>query len=147
MTLQPRKLSPSVSVAPQLRVEDVAVAAEYGFRAIINNRPDGESGDQPPAAEIEAAAARAGLAYRHIPAVSGSLTEGDVEAVRAALDELEGPVLAFCRSGTRSAMLWALAEADRLPPETILEAGAAAGYDLSPLRPHLEARGRSGRRG
>lgn len=147
MTLQPRKLSPSVSVAPQLQVQDVAQAAAHGFRAIINNRPDGESGDQPPAAEIEAAAARAGLAYRHVPAVSGSLTEGDVEGMREALDELERPVLAFCRSGTRSAMLWALAEADRLSPEAILEAGAAAGYDLSPVRPYLEARSRSGRDG
>src|SRR5690606_33923191 len=115
MTLQPRKLSPSVSVAPQLRVEDVAVAAEYGFRAIINNRPDGESGDQPAAAESPAAAAGAGLADGHIPAASGSLRDGDVEAVRGPLDVLEGPVLAFCRPGTRSAMLWALAEADRLP--------------------------------
>lgn len=102
---------------------------------IVNNRPDGEEPDQPLSAEIEAAARSAGLAYRHVPVAAG-FPPAAVEAMRAALDE--GPILAFCRSGTRSTCLWALARAaSGADPATLLAQAAAAGYDLRPLLPAL----------
>lgn len=137
------ELTPSLSVASQIAPSDLGALAAQGFRAVINNRPDGEAGDQPPSAMIAEAAQRAGLAYRHVPVVSGKITDDDVAAFAAALDELKGPVLAFCRSGTRSTVLWALSEAERLDPERILGTAADAGYDLWALRPRLEARRRA----
>ncbi len=133
------KLSPSYSVAAQITPADVEAAAAAGFRSIINNRPDGEAEEQPPGAEIAAAAEQHGLEYREIPVVSGKLTEGNVEDTQVALAELRGPILAYCRSGTRSATLWALAQAEHLSPDSILNAAGEAGYDLGGLRGHLEA--------
>jgi uncharacterized protein (TIGR01244 family) len=116
----------------QLAVDDIDEAAAAGIRLIVNNRPDGEEPGQPSSAEIEAAARAAGLDYRHIP-VAGGFAPERIEAMARALDE--GPVLAFCRSGTRSTFLWALARASRgAPAEESLAAAAAAGYDLGPIR-------------
>jgi uncharacterized protein (TIGR01244 family) len=99
---------------------------------VINNRPDGEEPGQPSSAQMQAAAQEAGLAYLHAP-VRGAPTREQVEAVDAAL--ANGPTLAFCRSGTRSIMTWALAEAlsGRRPREEIVRLCAAAGYDMSGL--------------
>ena len=109
---------------------------QAGYRAIICNRPDGESSDQPGFNRIEAEAAAAGLQMRYVPAVSGAIGPGDVRAFAAALEELPGPVLAYCRTGTRSAILWALSEAPSRPVADILQRAAGAGYDLSSvLRP------------
>ncbi len=98
-------ITSSVSVAPQLRAEDLAGLAAAGFRTIVNNRPDGEEPGQPPSAEIEAEARRVGLAYRHIPVAPAAMSEREIRAFAEALDEAERPVLAFCRSGARSAHL------------------------------------------
>ncbi len=103
-------LSEKVAVAPQIAPEDVAAAKAAGFTGIVNNRPDGEAPDQPPGASIAAAAAAAGLSYAHIPMSQGGITPDMVEAVRAAIGG-EGRTLMFCRSGTRSSLLWGLAEA------------------------------------
>ena len=138
-----RRISPFISVSPQLSPQDVSIAASQGFKAIINNRPDREGEAQPLSAEVEAAAKRAGLAYRHIPVVSGRLTDADVARFQAATDELMGPVLAFCRTGTRSATLWALSQAHRLDPAAILEACSEAGYDLSSIETRLATRARA----
>jgi uncharacterized protein (TIGR01244 family) len=110
---------------------------DLGVSLIVNNRPDGEEPGQPSSAEIEAAARAAGIAYRHIP-VAGGFTDAQVQEMADALSEAEGPTLAFCKSGLRSIYLWALARA-RLgdDPDTLLAKGAAAGYDLSPLRAYL----------
>ncbi|WP_338068326.1 TIGR01244 family sulfur transferase [Sphingosinicella microcystinivorans] len=126
------KLSEAVSVAPQITAADVGAAKAAGFTAIINNRPDGEAPDQPPGETIAAAAAAEGLAYAHIPMSQGGITPGMIEAVRKAL---EGQTtLMFCRSGTRSTMLWGLAEASAgKDPVALAEAARAAGYDLSPI--------------
>jgi len=132
------KLTPSYSVSAQITEADVGGAVAQGFKAIINNRPDGEAEDQPPSSEIAAAAERHGIEYRHIPVVAGKLKGADVEAMRAALDELKGPVLAFCRTGTRSTTLWALVHAPRIAPDAILATAEGAGYDLSGLREKLE---------
>lgn len=127
-----QRLEESVAVAGQIRPEEVA---GLGVAMIINNRPDGEEPDQPASAEIEAAARAAGIAYRHIPVAAG-LSTGQVEAMAEALEH--GPALAFCRSGTRSTYLWALARASRgAPAEDLAERAAAAGYDLGPILPYL----------
>jgi sulfide:quinone oxidoreductase len=133
-------LTPSFSVSHQISEADLGSLAAQGFRAVISNRPDGEAGDQPANAALAAAARRAGLAYREVPVVSGKISDDDVAAFARALDEIEGPVLAFCRTGTRSATLWALAEAQRREPQAILATAAAAGYDLQALEPRLAAR-------
>lgn len=119
----------------QLSVGDVDEAAALGIRLIVNNRPDGEEAGQPSSAEIEAAARAAGLEYRHIP-VAGGFPPEQVEKVALALEQ--GPVLAFCRTGTRSTFLWALARArSGAPAEESVAAAAAAGYDLRPIRAWL----------
>jgi sulfide:quinone oxidoreductase len=132
------RITPGLSVAPQISPADVGLAASQGFRSIVNNRPAGESEDQPSAEAIREAAQAHGLDYRDIPVVSGQVTDADAAAFSQALGEMKGPVLAFCRTGTRSATLWALASAPLLSVEAILDATKAAGYDLSALRGRLE---------
>lgn len=134
-----RKLDENVSVSPQLRPEEITELATLGFRSVICNRPDGEEPGQPGFAEIEAAARQHGLEARFVPVISGALRPEDVAAFDEALRELPGPVLAYCRSGTRSAMLWALAQAGRRPADELLAAARRAGYDLEPIRPALNA--------
>jgi len=129
-----KRLDGTTLVAGQIRPREVAGLA---VRILVNNRPDGEEPGQPSSAEMESAARAAGLDYRHIP-IAGGFSEADVEAMAEALDQ--GPALAFCRSGTRSTWLWALARASRgADPEALAAAAAAAGYDLSPLRGALAA--------
>jgi sulfide:quinone oxidoreductase len=133
------KLDDSVTVAPQLLAEELEAVARLGFRTVINNRPDGESFDQPSSTAIAEAARAAGLAYHHQPVVSGGLSIDDVLAFRELLARSEGPVLAFCRSGTRCANLWALAQAGSCDPEAVIGAAAKAGYDLRGLRQILQS--------
>jgi len=133
-----RKLDDTISVYGQIEPEDVADARAQGFAAIINNRPDDEQAGQPAGAEIEAAAKAAGLAYVAIPVDHSGFNEGQVAAMAEALEQAAGPVLAFCRSGTRSTYLWALARKRMGDDGAVLIAKAAsAGYDLSPLKPVL----------
>jgi uncharacterized protein (TIGR01244 family) len=137
------KLTDNLSVAPQLMPEDLEAVAEAGFKAIINNRPDGEAPDQPRGEDLAATAQRLGLAYRHIPVVSGQLSPSQVQAFKDAVTTTEGPALAFCRTGTRSTTLWALASTRHLAPDAILSIAAGAGYNLEALRPQIEAASRS----
>lgn len=133
-----RKLDETISVAGQIGPDDVAEAARQGFAFIVNNRPDGEQPGQPAAAEIEAAASAAGLGYRAIPITHAGFSENQVAAMREALEAAPGPVLAFCRSGTRSTLVWALARARMGDDAATLQAKAeAAGYDLTPIRAFL----------
>lgn len=122
----------------QLQASDMAAAVERGVTMIVNNRPDGEEPGQPAAAEIEAAAKAAGLDYAHIPV--GLEFSGDkVAALSAALAEAEGLALLSCRSGTRSAYLWALARArEGALPEALVGNAARAGYNLRPILPWLK---------
>jgi uncharacterized protein (TIGR01244 family) len=130
-----RRVTDSFSVSPQVTEADMARAAAEGFVLVINNRPDGEDPSQPSAAAIEAAARAAGLDYLYAP-VRGGPTAEQVEAVRAAVEAADGPVLAFCRSGTRSIVTWSIGQAlageDR---ETLVGQGLEAGYDLSGVLP------------
>jgi len=127
-----RKVTDDFSVAPQITLEDLAEAKAQGFRLVINNRPDGEQPGQPSSAKMEAAAKAAGLDYAHIPVMGGPRPE-QVEAVRLAIDEAEGPVLAFCRSGTRSIVTWSIGQAlsGARSRGELVSLGAEAGYDLS----------------
>lgn len=130
-----KPLEDSVAVRSQLLPGDMEGAAREGFRSVINNRPDGEEAGQPTSAEIEAAARAAGLEYRHIPMVPGELSEKLIAAHRAALETLPEPVLAFCRTGTRSTMLWGCVRAAELGVDEVMGAAAHAGYDLAQMRP------------
>lgn len=132
-----KKLDEGMFVAGQIRPEDVAEASRHGVTTIVNNRPDGEELGQPAAVEIEAAARAAGIAYVHIP-IAGGFSPDQVAAMARALDEAEGPVLAFCRTGTRSTFLWALARAGAgADGAEIMRKAARAGYDLTPIVQHL----------
>jgi uncharacterized protein (TIGR01244 family) len=134
------RLTDTVFVAGQIAPADIAAAAAQGFAAIVNNRPDGEDYDQPASAEMETAAAAAGLTYAAIPVDHRGFDREQVTAMAAVLDAATGPVLAFCRSGTRSANLWALAEASRGGDADAIIAAAASGrYDVGGLRPTLVA--------
>ncbi len=126
-----RKITEDVSVAPQIATGDMATLRAAGFASIINNRPDGESADQPTHAAIAAAGQAAGLQVRHLPVVSGQITDADVAAFAGALADLPGPVLAFCKSGTRAATLWTMAQADTLPADVLLARTRGAGYDMT----------------
>lgn len=131
-----RRVTDQLSVSPQIAVGDVAEAARLGFKAVVNNRPDGEDPSQPANAEIEAAARAAGLAYAHIP-VRGGPTPDQVAAQLKFVSEAPGPVLAFCRSGTRSIVTWSLGQAmsGARSRDELIGLGAGAGYDLSGVLP------------
>ena len=134
-----RKVDDSISVAPQIRPEDIAAIKAAGFVAVVNNRPDGEQDGQPAGDSIRAAAEGAGLRYTAIPIGGGGFSHPQVAAMVEVLESAEGPVLAFCRSGTRSCNLWALARARMGDhPAVLIEKGASAGYDLGGLRPLLD---------
>lgn len=127
--MDPRRISDSFSVSPQIAPGDVPDIKQAGFGAILCNRPDGEAPDQPGEAEIAAAAQAAGLAFRSVPITSAGVSNEDMAAFDAALAEMPAPVLAYCRSGTRCAMLWSIAQVGRMPEDEIVEATASAGYD------------------
>jgi uncharacterized protein (TIGR01244 family) len=136
-----RKIDETISVAPQISVEQVQAAADQGFTMIINNRPEQEEPGQPSGDTIREAARAAGLAYVAIPITHGGFSADQVEAMRGALSQAGGPVLAFCRSGTRSTFLWALARgAEGSDPALLTEKAAKAGYDISPIAPLLAQR-------
>ena len=121
----------------QIAPDDIPLLAAAGVTLVVNNRPDGEEPGQPAGAEIEAAARAAGIGYRHIP-VAGGFNMDDVLAMAEALGEGEGKALLFCRTGTRSTFLWALARSERGAAKDELVARArAAGYDLAPIAGYL----------
>ncbi|WP_371420824.1 TIGR01244 family sulfur transferase [Tardiphaga sp.] len=130
-------LTPSLSVSPQLTQADVADAAQQEFRAIIDNRPDGEEPGQLSAAEMETLAQSHGMGFAHVPTIPGKIGDVEVAQMVSALARLEGPVLAYCRTGTRSTTLWALSQAGVQPADTIIATASRAGYDLEVLRPRL----------
>jgi uncharacterized protein (TIGR01244 family) len=135
-----RPIDDSISVAPQINPTDMAEIARAGFVAIVNNRPDDEEGGQPEGDSIRAAAEAAGLAYTAIPITHAGFSGNQVDAMVVALQAADGPVLAFCRSGTRSCNLWALARAKMGDnPDTLMAKAAATGYDLTGIRPLLDA--------
>ncbi|HMO77010.1 MAG TPA: TIGR01244 family sulfur transferase [Sphingopyxis sp.] len=135
-----RPLSAGYSVAPQIGIEDVVAAKEAGFALIVNNRPDGEEPAAPQGDEIAHACAAEGLAYAAIPVGHAGFSHAQLDALARLLHDATGPVLAYCRSGTRSTHLWALTRA-RAGDDVadLVEAAAKAGYDLTGLRPMMDA--------
>ena len=129
-----RQLDGKTLVSGQIAPHEVADLARQGVTVLVNNRPDAEEPDQPQASDIEAAAMEAGIAYRFVPILRG-IGPADVEcmqqAIRAAGD---GKLLAFCRSGTRSALTWALAQRETgVPREEVEQRLASAGFDSGPI--------------
>jgi uncharacterized protein (TIGR01244 family) len=126
--------------SPQIGLDDIAAARELGVSLIVNNRPEGESADQIPGPHIEAAARAAGIDYLAIPITHAGFSHPQVAALADALAKTSGAVLGYCRSGTRSTLLWALARASMgESPDAIAAAAAAAGYDVNAVRPAMDA--------
>lgn len=134
-----RTLSKSVLAAPQISTGDIDKAKAQGVTLIVNNRPDGEDPSADQGGAIEAAAKAAGLSYTAIPIGHSGFSEVQVDEMVKALEGAEGKVLAYCRSGTRSTLLWALAQAKSgAAPDDIARAAMAAGYDITPIRPMVD---------
>lgn len=133
-------LTPHFAVTAELAPADFAAAAGLGFKAIISNLPDGEGAGQLTARDEAGHAWRAGLRFAHVPSSKLDLmTDVVVEDMAAAVRRLDGPILAHCKSGVRSAIIWAAASARTQPVDCVLAALAGAGFDLEFLRDDLEA--------
>ncbi len=126
-----KTITDGLSVSPQITAADLPAIKAAGFRSIICNRPDAEAGDQPGHEEIRDAAAAEGLEFRFLPVTPGIVTDETADGFGVAMTELPGPVLAYCRTGTRSATLWSLSQANVRSLPEILAATKAAGYDMS----------------
>lgn len=134
-----RKISPTYAVSPQIAPDDIPAIADAGFKTIICNRPDAENPPGLSASVIEAAARDAGMAFVVNPVTHQGLNMDMVDLQKATIDQSQGPTLAYCASGTRSSIVWALGQAKEMPADAIIAATAAAGYDLGGLRPQLAA--------
>ncbi len=134
-----RPLTDRIIASPQISLGDVEMAAQQGVGLIINNRPEDESDDQT-AGDLIAEAARAqGMNYVAIPVTHAGFSQGQITAMADALASTDKPILAYCRSGTRSTLLWALAESSRgKSPHALSAAAAQAGYDLTPVRAMMD---------
>lgn len=129
-----RQLSPNLAVSGQIQPSDVQALAEAGFKVLVNNRPDDEVDDTMDHAVMQQAAAAAGMRYHYLPFHPGQVTPQLISDFGAAISD-QGPVIAYCRSGNRCTVLWALNEAGKLPETEILAQAAQAGYDLSAVQP------------
>lgn len=134
-----RTLTPRYSVTPQISVEDVPAIAAAGFTTVICNRPDAEVPPSHQADTIRAAVESAGLTFHVLPLTHQTMTPENVAQQRAYFENADGPVLAYCASGTRCSVIWALGQASDVSVDEIMSATQKAGYDLSGLRPTLEA--------
>jgi sulfide:quinone oxidoreductase len=142
---QLKKLETGIFVAAQLIEADFAELAARGFRSVVNNRPDGEAPDQLPSDLARAAALRQRLQYRYQPVENLNVTDENVVGAQARLiNELPGPILFYCRSGTRCTILWAQVVAARLGVARTLEIASRAGYDLEVIREQLTERSNLG---
>lgn len=133
-----RSLTPDFAVAPQLAPEDMPTIAAEGYRLVICNRPDAEVPASHQSAALRVAAEAAGLRFLENPVMSGAMTMDNVTAQGAAIDAYAGPALAYCASGTRSAAVWALSRAGKMPTEDILNAARNAGYGLDGLAGQID---------
>ncbi len=134
-----RPITETYSVSPQMEPTDMAALAEMGVTTVICNRPDGENPGPLQAAAMQEAAEAAGLHFVFNPITGGAMTLQNVEEQAEAMAAADGAVVAYCASGNRSSIVWALGQAGNLSTDEILAATQAAGYDLSGLRPQLDA--------
>lgn len=126
------RITPDIAVSEQITPADVAAIAAAGYKVLVNNRPDGEAPGQPPSAEFAAAAEQHGMTYVYYPVTGMNFPGPDLNQLAAAFDHAGGPVLAFCRSGTRSINLWLATRSAEDLPEALQQA-RRLGYDLSML--------------
>ncbi|WP_281984214.1 TIGR01244 family sulfur transferase [Thalassorhabdomicrobium marinisediminis] len=134
-----RSITPDYTVSPQIDPEDLPAIAAAGYTTVINNRPDAENPPSHQSAAMDAAAKAAGVRIVHLPVTHQTLNGDTVAAQLEACRAADGPVLAYCASGTRSTIVWALGEAGTRPTDEIISLAAEQGYDLSQMRPQLEA--------
>ena len=139
-----RQITPRYHVAPQISVEDIPALAEAGITRVICNRPDGEVPRSHQADSIGAAVREAGLEFEVLPLTHQTMTPENVAKQAALVDAASGPVLAYCASGTRCSVVWALGQVGTQSTDEILRTVAQAGYDLEGLRPTLDALARQG---
>jgi len=132
-----RRIDDTISVSPQLWVEDVKEAARLGFKTLVANRPDSEEPGQPAMADIESAARANGMEWVYMPVESGNIFDNDVDRFDAMIQQVNKPVLAFCRSGTRCTVLWALSSARTEPARDVINKARNAGYDIGGLAPRM----------
>ncbi|MFM2481561.1 TIGR01244 family sulfur transferase [Celerinatantimonas sp. YJH-8] len=131
-----KKVTSDLSVSPQLEVSEIADIQAMGFKTIICNRPDGEAVHQPLFDEINTEAKRLGITSHYLPVISGNITAAEITQFSELFNAASPPVLAYCRTGTRSITLWALSCTQVLTPEEILQYAKSAGYDLSAIIPN-----------
>jgi uncharacterized protein (TIGR01244 family) len=134
-----RALTPDYAVSPQIEPADLARIKAAGFVTVIDNRPDGEIPPDLHTPVIQAAAEALGLTFVVNPVIGGMLTLENVQVQGAAIAASPGPVLAYCASGNRSSVVWALSQAGRRPVEELIGLPARFGYQLEHLRPQIEA--------
>lgn len=134
-----RRLTDSYAVAPQIAPEDLPAIRAAGFTTVIDNRPDGEIPGDLHTEAMRRAAEAAGLTFIANPVIGGALTMENVTAQAAAIEAATGPVLAYCASGNRSSVVWALAHAGKMPTDDLIAIPARFGYQLGHLRAQIEA--------
>jgi uncharacterized protein (TIGR01244 family) len=133
-----RQLSPKLAVSPQIAVEDLPELAEAGFKVLIINRPDQEVGPDLDHEIVAAAAVTAGMKVHYLPFFPGEVTPQLITDFAEATAGM-GPAIAYCRSGHRSTVLWALSQAGKRSEAEILETASNAGYDLTPVLPLIQS--------
>ncbi|SFI88690.1 TIGR01244 family sulfur transferase [Celeribacter neptunius] len=131
------KINDAITASDQITPEDIAVIKEKGFKTLICNRPDMEVADSLSSDVMAEAARAAGLNFVYLPIMPGQFTPDLIEETTRALAELEGPVFAYCRSGTRSTTAWALSRKGLMEADEVIGQAAGAGYDMTGLRPYL----------
>lgn len=133
-----RALTPAYAVSPQIEPADIPALKAAGYTTVIDNRPDAEIPGEVQTDAVRAAAEAAGLTFVANPVIGGALTQANVDAQRAAIEAATGPVFAYCASGNRSSVVWALASAGTMPVDDLIGIPARFGYQLEHLRPTLE---------
>ena len=134
-----RALTPTYAVSPQIMPEDLPAIKAAGYATIIDNRPDGEIPPDLHTPVMQAAAEALELVFVANPVIGGAMTMDNVTRQAAAIDASPGPVFAYCASGNRSSVVWALAHAGKMPADDMINAAARFGYSLDHLRPQLAA--------
>ncbi|MCV2865250.1 TIGR01244 family sulfur transferase [Defluviimonas sp. WL0075] len=132
-----RYLTPNYAVSPQITPEDVPAVKAAGFVSVICNRPDAEIPEPIQAVHLRAAVEAAGMVFVDNPLIPGALTPENIATQARVQAEARGPVFAYCASGNRSSIAWALSQAGKLPTDELIARPAQWGYDLEPFRARL----------
>ena len=134
-----RAITPTYAVSPQIGIEDLSAIKSAGYTTVINNRPDGEIPQNLHGSQMETAAAALGLTYISNPVIGGAMTAANVAVQTAAIAASTGPVFAYCASGNRSSVVWALSHAGKMPTDDLIGLPARFGYQLEGLRSQIDA--------